>query len=248
MANPTPESAAQYSGGIVARLSPDPAADGKSAEPKKEQPAKYSDGVNAQLSPTAAAGVDLAKIVLSYIAAAMVLTLVILATIEIVNATHQFGMQDKVALQAAAVSILPDQTKLEAWRTGLKTLGTVPAEQQDGWRDLFETIRLSGAVSESQAAILSRCVPPDASKAQPPDISGCDDLIHMLEAASRNAPGNVERTKALVDFYKEVETENQGTRTFWLQISQMILLNLLLPILTALLGYIFGTNQTPPAN
>lgn len=37
--------------------------------------------------------------------------------------------------------------------------------------------------------------------------------------------------------------ENADFREFWLKIFQMVLLNVLLPVLTALLGYIFGSSK-----
>lgn len=37
--------------------------------------------------------------------------------------------------------------------------------------------------------------------------------------------------------------EQTAFRDFWLKILQMVLLNVLLPVLTALLGYIFGTQS-----
>lgn len=40
--------------------------------------------------------------------------------------------------------------------------------------------------------------------------------------------------------------EQTAFRDFWLKILQMVLLNVLLPVLTALLGYIFGTQSRAP--
>ncbi|WP_419802912.1 hypothetical protein [Mucilaginibacter sp.] len=42
---------------------------------------------------------------------------------------------------------------------------------------------------------------------------------------------------------KVLQEEKKASRDFVLQISQMVLLNLLLPILTAVLGYIFGSRS-----
>ena len=42
---------------------------------------------------------------------------------------------------------------------------------------------------------------------------------------------------------KAIQEEKQNSRAFVIQISQMVLLNLLLPILTAILGYIFASNR-----
>lgn len=42
---------------------------------------------------------------------------------------------------------------------------------------------------------------------------------------------------------KSIQAEDKESRDFVIQISQMVLLNLLLPILTAILGYIFGSHS-----
>ena len=56
-----------------------------------------------------------------------------------------------------------------------------------------------------------------------------------------NLPDSV-LSKKLADI-KAVQTENKDSRDFVVQISQMVLLNMLLPILTAILGYIFGSHS-----
>ncbi|MFZ5910704.1 MAG: hypothetical protein ACOYYU_11885 [Chloroflexota bacterium] len=43
------------------------------------------------------------------------------------------------------------------------------------------------------------------------------------------------------EFIAQLEVQRKAFREFWLQFLQMILLNLLLPVLTAILGYIFGS-------
>jgi hypothetical protein len=45
---------------------------------------------------------------------------------------------------------------------------------------------------------------------------------------------------------QQCETQRESFRKFWLQSIQMILLNMLLPVLTALLGYVFGTQSNSP--
>jgi hypothetical protein len=46
-----------------------------------------------------------------------------------------------------------------------------------------------------------------------------------------------------LELIKELREEKKNYRDFTLQISQMVLLNLLLPVLTAILGYIFASNK-----
>lgn len=60
-------------------------------------------------------------------------------------------------------------------------------------------------------------------------------------------PADAERIRQMVDFTREVDEHRQGFRSFWLQAAQLVLLNLLLPVLTALLGYIFGSREAQNA-
>jgi hypothetical protein len=46
-----------------------------------------------------------------------------------------------------------------------------------------------------------------------------------------------------IELIKLIQEEKKSYRDFTIQISQMILLNLLLPVLTAILGYIFASNK-----
>jgi len=46
-----------------------------------------------------------------------------------------------------------------------------------------------------------------------------------------------------IEVAKLIQEEKKGMRDFTVQIAQMILLNLLLPVLTAILGYIFASNK-----
>lgn len=49
--------------------------------------------------------------------------------------------------------------------------------------------------------------------------------------------------KDLAELTRQIVDAKQAQRAFWIQFSQMILLNLLLPVLTAILGYVFGANS-----
>jgi len=66
---------------------------------------------------------------------------------------------------------------------------------------------------------------------------------YSLNALIQPAPGSPANpaSKELLDYLKVARTE---FREFWLKIFQMVLLNVLLPVLTALLGYVFGSRHT----
>ena len=59
----------------------------------------------------------------------------------------------------------------------------------------------------------------------------------------RQAAAAPDQLRQVADITRQLAEERAAFRAFWLQIAQLILLNLLLPLLTALLGYIFGTSR-----
>ena len=61
--------------------------------------------------------------------------------------------------------------------------------------------------------------------------------------AARILEGVMDATKL-----QAIAEERAAFRTFWLEIIKTILLNVFLPVLTALLGYVFGTTQVNKAN
>jgi hypothetical protein len=91
----------------------------------------------------------------------------------------------------------------------------------------------AGAALRALAAELNDDAPPEA-----------------LRAAARRAalllptPGAQARLQQQELLHAYLDAIN-STREFWARIAQLILLNLLLPVLTALLGYVFGSSQLP---
>ncbi len=65
----------------------------------------------------------------------------------------------------------------------------------------------------------------------------------LVTRAAAGGPDTAEQLRVLGDLAKQLGEQRAAFRAFWLQMAQLILLNLLLPLLTALLGYIFGTTQ-----
>ena len=68
--------------------------------------------------------------------------------------------------------------------------------------------------------------------------------LDQLESLKNSSSGNIGKLSGLV---VELETKHESFRAFWFDILQLILLNVLFPTLTALLGYIFGTSKNNSA-
>lgn len=78
------------------------------------------------------------------------------------------------------------------------------------------------------------------------DVSGLNELVIKVHARTADLPASSpelpEARKDMQELARQIADAKQAQRTFWMQFSQMILLNLLLPVLTAILGYVFGAN------
>jgi hypothetical protein len=67
----------------------------------------------------------------------------------------------------------------------------------------------------------------------------------MLELATKRyaAASEPDTLKNASDLMMRLAEVRRSTRDFWVSYSQMLLLNLLLPVLTSILGYVFGTSR-----
>ena len=68
-------------------------------------------------------------------------------------------------------------------------------------------------------------------------------LTQATNSLLKQPGGNAEQLHQLSEIIHQLADQRAAFRAFWLQMAQLILLNLLLPLLTALLGYIFGTTR-----
>jgi hypothetical protein len=81
--------------------------------------------------------------------------------------------------------------------------------------------------------------------------NGLDKPINALKSIKIISLSNQDRNeiiKTLHELQKDYQEANRSHRDFVVQISQMVLLNLLLPVLTALLGYVFGSRSEQQNN
>lgn len=65
-------------------------------------------------------------------------------------------------------------------------------------------------------------------------------VLVQLEEVTDATP---EKLKAISEIMSSLESKHQAFRDFWFDTLQLILLNVLFPTLTALLGYVFGTSR-----
>jgi hypothetical protein len=78
---------------------------------------------------------------------------------------------------------------------------------------------------------------------RPPEVATTQLLIQ--HAAQHYAQtGESETLKQANELLVHLATINRASRDFWLDYSQFLLMNLLLPVLTSVLGYVFGTARS----
>jgi hypothetical protein len=86
------------------------------------------------------------------------------------------------------------------------------------------------------------CIPLPTDASRDDKLSRC--LSRILEVRQVAMEARAARSaKFANDALDRLSTQRKGIHDFWLQAAQLVLLNLLLPLLTALFGYIFGTQS-----
>lgn len=98
-------------------------------------------------------------------------------------------------------------------------------------------------VTDEQKSTLHKCDPPPTDAARPATVRQCLIILNGLQQSAAEAAVDVSNAQIAGDTVDKILAHRQSLFTFWLQAAQLILLNLLLPLLTALFGYIFGSQQ-----
>jgi hypothetical protein len=113
---------------------------------------------------------------------------------------------------------------------------------------LSETLGSLPDVTEEQRSQLMTCVSLIANKAatgadRKAALQPCIDLLEKTKSDGMTAATAVMSFQMASEASAKLLEERQNLHEFWLKAAQLILLNLLLPVLTAVIGYTFGNNQ-----
>jgi hypothetical protein len=82
---------------------------------------------------------------------------------------------------------------------------------------------------------------------RPPEVATTQLLIERA-VQQYAVDGEPETLKQANDLLVRLADINRASRDFWLGYSQFLLMNLLLPVLTSILGYVFGTARAGSAS
>jgi hypothetical protein len=202
----------------------------------------------SEMPPVAAAGVKLARFVLWITISSIAGLVLYLFVMEIIVASNVQGGYSVVLNSKPAGAQFYALGQLERFAADLTAASTDP-----NWQMSDASLRNANAVigrmeslpdiSAGQKAEFKDCVPLPVSADRKEKLDRCGaTLAELQQGVVAAAKGSISIQTAGEAADKLLE-HRQSLHQFWLQVAQMILLNLLLPVLTALLGYVFGTTQ-----
>lgn len=199
-------------------------------------------------------GFLLAKIVLGIAAASILALIIYLVTMEWaiahdVRAAYRDVLNaDRVGSEYLAVAQLQKLSgDLEEIRGKASVSWSV--DSLDNAQKIVTQIVQVPALTPTQRTQLQNCVPPPPANdaARDKKIEDCLVLIGAVKQATLQAVASGADSRVASDSSGKIGEQRENLHKFWIQAAQLILLNLLLPLLTALFGYIFGTQQGHPA-
>ena len=117
------------------------------------------------------------------------------------------------------------------------------AESLQNAQNIMEMLGRLPSVTSTQKSQLKDCIPPPSDVTRNEKLDRCLQMIEGTRQAALEAAAGATSAQVAGESANRINEHRMSLHTFWIQAAQLILLNLLLPLLTALFGYIFGTQQ-----
>jgi hypothetical protein len=121
------------------------------------------------------------------------------------------------------------------------------AEAIDDSKAMSASIAQMPSVSSDDKSKMAHCAPPPTDGSRVNVVDQCLRLLDDLKSAIIADSVSVARAQIASDASNKINDQRLAFHNFWIQAAQLILLNLLLPLVTALFGYVFGTQQVHPS-
>lgn len=198
-----------------------------------------------QLAPLAGAGVNLTKVVLIMVSCVLLSLIALVAYQEIRygNFTSEIFRKSLSEQQSWNMT-----SSLNAAVEDLRSAQKNPDQASVILQSVAERIAIleQGDIYEATLKDIEKDVRTVAGRKSEEESFNNDllALIGRTEArlkAMASYSNSVEQIKASQELMKEYLGAANAAREFWMKVAQMLLLNLLLPVLTALLGYVFAS-------
>ena len=206
-------------------------------------------GVTTKMSAYAAAGLELSKRVLLITAGAILILTVYLAWIDRqisadiqslygnTESSPRLGLEIRTLAQFDQLStdLRAAQVNPSAW----------PSAAQQNASDVVALLERVPSIGATARAEIAACAPPPAANAvnRAQIVQTCITRIDALRHEGLESAQRAIILEAAGEAATKLNEQRVAQHTFWIQGAQLILLNLLLPLLTALFGYVFGTQS-----
>jgi len=204
--------------------------------------------------PPVTAGLKLASFVL-WIAIVSIISLILyLVLMDLMVARNVLDAYHEVPNANPIGSEFYTLDRLERLSADLKAAQDQPSKSisavsLQNAESMIEMLSQLPSITNTEKTQLKDCIPlpasEDASRSQ--KLDRCLAIIKSIKLTALESAAGATNLQVAGESANKINEQRQSFHTFWLQAAQLILLNLLLPILTALLGYIFGTHQTQRA-
>lgn len=205
------------------------------------------------MPPVAAAGVNLATIVLGIVAGAIVILMAYLVWMDWTIATNVGDSYKQALTSNRAGAEFYTLDRLERFASDLSTARSnstqtlsAAAAQKD--QEAIQMLGQLPSLTSAQQAQLKQCVPLPTDSSRNEKLDQCVTIANSVRQAALEAASSSTTAQIAGEATTKIHEQRQSLHTFWIQVAQLILLNLLLPLLTALFGYIFGTQQSQRAS
>lgn len=192
-------------------------------------------------------GIEILFVLLGILTASIVILFLYLGILDYSGSQRVQQVYDGAVRSATLATALPEVNALDSAAAVLRQLakepqGSVAAPEREAAAAVLERLGRSDA---PEAGVLAGCAPPlkAAAAVEVAVARRCADALGRARAALPGVLG-VDALRELKGLAKDLQDHHQGLRTFWISAAQLVLVNVLLPLLTALLGYIFGREAT----
>jgi hypothetical protein len=207
-------------------------------------------GVDATqvMPPITAAGVKLTYVLLGILTGSIFLLFSYLVYTEHAGDAELLALYrntmsaDKVASEAVFASEIEHLTRTINAIKRDKTYAPDEAELSNA-SGLSNEVKLIEAMPVERRKTFIDCADLENFKQEKVDADTCLKSIADLGKDALASYSQQSMSKVSSEFLLKLNERHTSVHAFFLQVAQMLLLNLILPLLTALLGYIFGTQQ-----
>jgi hypothetical protein len=210
-------------------------------------------GATADAPAMARVGRELARFVLWIVSGSILVLLTYLLAMDLVVGSDIATAYARTGAPAPAGAEIMALSKLDDLRAEYAALAREPTRQMssravEDSRVILETLDRAPSVDRDRIDQLKECASLPTNEARAEKLMACNTVLANLARVVVLAAGREVGLQMASESADRIDKQRQALHQFWLQAAQLVLLNLLLPLLTALLGYIFGTQQSQNSN